>query len=55
MKVTKSPVYTAIKMATLTPARLLGLDDKKGSIEVGKEADLVLLDQEMNCVYNFVR
>lgn len=34
----------AIKMATINGARLLGLDDKIGSIEEGKDADLILVD-----------
>jgi N-acetylglucosamine-6-phosphate deacetylase len=38
----------AIRMATLTPARILGVDRDLGSIEIGKQADLVLLDQELN-------
>lgn len=35
-------------MASLNPARLLGLDHECGSIEVGKRADLVALDEEGN-------
>lgn len=38
-----SPAY-ALYLATLGGARALSLDDKLGSITVGKEADLVLLD-----------
>ncbi|HIE26530.1 TPA: N-acetylglucosamine-6-phosphate deacetylase, partial [Candidatus Poribacteria bacterium] len=38
----------AVKMASLTPARILGVDDKFGSIEVGKQGDIVLLDEELN-------
>lgn len=34
----------AIKMATINGAKLLGLDDKIGSIEGGKDADLILVD-----------
>jgi N-acetylglucosamine-6-phosphate deacetylase len=34
------------QMASLNPARLLGMDDDCGSIEEGKRADLVALDQE---------
>jgi N-acetylglucosamine-6-phosphate deacetylase len=34
------------KMAALNPARLLGLDRVCGSIEIGKRADLVALDQD---------
>lgn len=37
----------AIRMATLTPARILGLDARMGSLAAGKQADLVLLDE--NC------
>jgi imidazolonepropionase-like amidohydrolase len=29
---------------TTEPARILGIDDKVGSVEVGKDADLVLYD-----------
>lgn len=37
----------AIRMASLTPARILGLGDLIGSIAVGKRADLLLLDQDL--------
>lgn len=36
------------QMASANPARLLGVDDVCGSIEVGKRADLVALDQDGN-------
>lgn len=38
----------AIRMATLTPASIIGIDDKKGSIEPGKDADLVVVDDALN-------
>ena len=34
----------AIRMATLNPAKLLGMDDEIGSLEVGKKANLILID-----------
>lgn len=34
----------AIRMATLTPAEIAGIDDRKGSLEVGKDADIVVMD-----------
>jgi N-acetylglucosamine-6-phosphate deacetylase len=43
---TGCPFETAIRMAAENPARLLGLEDKKGAIAVGKDADLILLDRD---------
>lgn len=37
----------AIRMAALNPARLLGMDDEIGSLEPGKRADLILIDDEV--------
>jgi N-acetylglucosamine-6-phosphate deacetylase len=34
----------AVRMATLTPAAIVGVDDRKGSLEVGKDADIVVMD-----------
>ena len=38
----------AVDMASLNPARVLGLDDTVGSLEVGKRADLVVIDECVN-------
>jgi N-acetylglucosamine-6-phosphate deacetylase len=37
----------AVRMATLTPATILGLDGEIGSLEAGKRADLVVLDADL--------
>ncbi len=42
------PLWECVNCATLNPATAIGVSDKKGSIEVGKEADLVILDNEFN-------
>jgi N-acetylglucosamine-6-phosphate deacetylase len=42
------PLHDAWKMASLTPARITQLDSSCGSIEAGKCADLIALDEEMN-------
>ena len=46
-KLTDIDIINASKMASLTPARVMGLTDR-GSIEVGKRADICLLDNELN-------
>ena len=38
------PTAAVLKMATLDSARVVGVESRTGSIEVGKDADLVLLD-----------
>lgn len=45
----------ALPMFTENPAKLIGVFDKKGSIENGKEADLVILDQELKIDKVFLR
>ena len=37
------PWQTAINSCTINPARLIGLERKKGSVQAGKDADLVVL------------
>jgi imidazolonepropionase-like amidohydrolase len=43
----------AIKMVTLNPAWIIGVDDRVGSIDVGKDADLVLWNHDP--LSNFAR
>ena len=42
------PLWECVNCATLNPATTIGVADKKGSIEVGKDADIVVLDDEFN-------
>ncbi len=42
------PFTDAVDFATINPAKNLGLDDKIGSIETGKQADFVVLDEEFD-------
>ena len=45
---TSIPLYECVNCATLNPANAIGVADKKGSIEIGKDADIVILDNEFN-------
>lgn len=38
----------AIRMATLNPARVLGIDDKVGSLAKGKKANIIIIDDAVN-------
>ena len=42
------PLYQAVKMLTLTPAKIIGVDKRKGSIAQGKDADIVVFDKDIN-------
>jgi N-acetylglucosamine-6-phosphate deacetylase len=43
------PVPDAVKMASLTPAKSIGIAHQKGSIEIGKDADIIITDHNL-CV-----
>lgn len=45
----------AIQMAAVNPAKQLNIYDKKGSITVGKDADLVILDQNLDVYMTFCK
>lgn len=43
-----------IHMATLNPATSIGVSDFKGSLEIEKDADIAIFDEEMNCYLSIV-
>ena len=54
MAFTGRPLEEVLKLLTENPAKLIGVFDKKGSIAEGKDADLVVLDEENNVTDTFV-
>lgn len=42
------PLYECVNCASLNPATVLGLDKTKGSLEKGKDADIIITDNEFN-------
>ena len=49
------PFDVALRAATINPARLLGLERQIGSIEIGKQADLVVVDPALQVRRVFLR
>ncbi len=44
---TGRPIWEVVRMATLTPARIAGHEREIGSLEVGKRADVLVLDRAL--------
>ena len=42
------PLYSAVKMASLTPATVCGYSNTKGKIQKGYDADLIMFDDDIN-------
>lgn len=54
LEFTKRPLEDIIPLLTENPARLINIYDRKGSIENGKDADLVILDENNDIADVFV-
>ena len=54
-KHTGLPLYEVVNMASLYPARSVGIDGAKGSLEPGKDADILVTDGDFNIRKTFVR
>lgn len=51
---TKTPLKRTVDLMSINPAKMLGLDDEIGSIDVGKYADfLIVKNHELKAVYSF--
>ena len=48
-------IEQAVKMASANPARVMGVLNCKGTLEVGKDADIVIFDDDVNVVATIVR
>ena len=45
------PMIDVFRMASETPAKIMGIYDRKGSIEEGKDADIMMFDNDINLTY----
>lgn len=42
------PLFDTIRLISESPAKIMGIYDRKGSLEKGKDADILLLDNDLN-------
>ncbi len=49
------PLCDSIRMMSLTPATIMGIADQTGSIDIGKDADLVCFDDNINVLGTMVK
>lgn len=55
IKLADVPLEKAVTMITKTPARIMKVDDKKGSLAKGKNADIVIFDEDINIKMTMVK
>lgn len=49
------PLVEAVKMLTANPARIMRVQDRKGTLQVGKDADIVLFDRDITVLKTIVK
>ena len=52
---TNATLFEAIHMAALNPATSINIAHRKGSLEIDKDADVILLDDDFNCHLTLVK
>ncbi len=52
---TDLPLWDVVAAATVNPAKAIGVADIKGSLEQGKDADIIITDDDFNIVKTIIR
>ena len=55
LKMAEVPLVETIQMITETPARIMGVSDRKGSLTKGKDADVVIFNNQVEVQQTFVK
>ena len=55
LKMAEVPLVETIQMITETPARIMGVSDRKGSLTIGKDADVVIFNNQVEVQQTFVK
>lgn len=51
---TDMPLWSVFAAASLNPARAIGVDDRKGSLDAGKDADIIITDSDFNILKTII-
>ncbi|TQR20800.1 N-acetylglucosamine-6-phosphate deacetylase [Psychrobacillus vulpis] len=54
-RLVNAPIVDLMKMSSSNAAHCLGIFERKGSLKVGKDADIVLLNNEFEVIYTFCK
>ena len=54
VQIVGAPLHEAVRMATLNPAKALGMSERKGVLAIGADADLVVLTDELRACATYV-
>ena len=54
MDYTDLPVWEAVNAASLNPAKRIGVDERKGSLETGKDADIAIVNENFDVLRTIV-
>ncbi len=49
------PLWECVNCASLNPATVIGVQNKKGSLDIGKDADVVICDDEFNVLKTILK
>lgn len=49
------PLYECVNCASLNPAKVVGIDSHKGSLEAGKDADIIIADENFEIKKTIIR
>ncbi|MBK5720996.1 N-acetylglucosamine-6-phosphate deacetylase [Dysgonomonas sp. Marseille-P4677] len=55
IQIAEISLFDAVKMMSQNPARILGIDKTKGSLEVGKDADIIIFDSDISIQTTIVK
>ncbi len=52
---TNCTINDLVQMACINPAKVAKVFDRKGSLEIGKDADMIILDENLNLKYTMIK